>query len=142
MPDPAERERLRVVCAVRAAVERLTLLLDGPPAGPVRVVTADGVVRITVEVSADTPPQPWHSADFREVRWPGLGDFAPTPKQALVVARLWRAREEGEGPVGQRELLQAADSDCDRLVDLFKGSPSWGRLVVPLKDGTYRLPEQ
>ena len=87
--------------------------------------------------------RPRHSPDFRQVGWPGLGSFALSPKQALAVRELWSARLGGASPdVPERELLAAADSDGDRLQDLFKRSPAWGVLVLRgSRPGTFRLPE-
>jgi hypothetical protein len=101
-----------------------------------------------------TPPQPgpriheWasgdeprHLSDFRAVYWPGLGRFNLSEKRALVVKQLWEAMEDGTWEVQQDVLLRRADSDGTRLVDLFKGDPAWGVLVVKGEvAGSYRLP--
>ena len=85
---------------------------------------------------------PRHSPDFRLVSWPGLGSFVFSPKQALAVRELWAAEEGGNPEVPERQLLAAADSDGDRLADLFKRSPAWGVLVLRgARPGTFRLPE-
>jgi hypothetical protein len=78
--------------------------------------------------------------DCRAVYWPGLGRFKFSPKQAAVVRALWEARQGGVPEVGQADLLRTADSDCARLVDLFKGHPAWGSLIVRGEvAGHYRL---
>lgn len=87
------------------------------------------------------PAAPWHAEDWRLVAWPGLGRFVLGKKQGAVVKRLWQAWQEGSPGVPQQELLRLADSDGDRLRDLFRVSAAWGTLVrrgaIP---GTYTLP--
>jgi hypothetical protein len=85
--------------------------------------------------------EPRHLSDFRAVYWPGLGRFNLSEKRALVVKQLWEAMEDGTWEVQQDVLLRRADSDGTRLVDLFKGDPAWGVLVVKGEvAGSYRLP--
>jgi len=57
------------------------------------------------------------------------------------VAALWQAWEEGRPEVEQRALLDAADSQSVRLVDVFKHCPAWRRLIVSPAHGVYRLPD-
>ncbi len=88
-------------------------------------------------------PVPKHTDCFERVYWPGLGVFALGRKQARVVEALWEQWQEGNPQVPQADLLRAADSDCARLIDLFRNSPAWGRLVLRDSElpGHYRLPE-
>jgi hypothetical protein len=98
---------------------------------------------------ADPPPTPGpapaaptgfprHSADFRSVHWFGA-DYTFTPTQAAVVRQLWEAWEDGTPGLGQETLLEGAGSTGDRLRDVFRGSPAWGTLVVPLGKGLFAL---
>lgn len=88
-----------------------------------------------------TGSSPKHLSDFQLVYWPGLGTFSLGDKQARVVERLWEAWEEGRPGVKQAELLRAADSDGDRLRDLFRSSNAWGTLIIRGEQpGTYSLP--
>ena len=86
-----------------------------------------------------------HSSDYRFVRWPG-GNFDFTEKQAACIKVLWLAAESCMPSVSQREILDAAESDCLRLRDLFKSKTgihrAWGTLIVRgERKGTYRLSE-
>lgn len=87
--------------------------------------------------------QPWHAPDFSVVRWPGHPEYVFGEKQATVVGVLWDARFDGSCPdVGQQTLLHAAESDGQRLRDLFRNHPAWGELVVQgARAGSFRLPE-
>ncbi len=92
-------------------------------------------------------PEPRHLSDFQSVYWPSLGVYRLSPKQARIVEVLWEARFGSDNPdVDQATLLRAADSDCTRLLDLFRSGgkthPAWGKLVVPGESpATFRLPE-
>jgi hypothetical protein len=81
---------------------------------------------------------PRHSADFRSVHWFGA-DYTFTPTQAAVIRQLWEAWEDGTPGLGQETLLEGAGSTGDRLRDVFRGSPAWGTLVVPLGKGLFSL---
>jgi hypothetical protein len=81
---------------------------------------------------------PRHSADYRSVHWFGC-DYTFTPTQAAVIRQLWEAWEDGTPGVGQETLLEGAGSTGDRLRDVFRGSPAWGTLVVPLGKGLFAL---
>ena len=85
------------------------------------------------------------SPDFSCVVWRGER-FTFSRKQRLVMAALWRAREEGYDWVSSETLLEAAESDGGRVRNLFARHPAWGTLIVPAMDaggspGTYRLAE-
>lgn len=132
--------------------DELTALVDAL----CRLADKPGVrVKVSVEIGGAAPPAgawgsgpgPKHDDGFRRVYWPDLGTFTFGPKQALVVAELWDARFNADAPdVAEGRLLLAADSDCSRLLDLFRSSgrthPAWGTLVLR-GDGpaTYRLPD-
>jgi hypothetical protein len=100
-------------------------------------------------VGRDPPPTPGpvpatptgfprHSADYRSVHWFGA-DYTFTPTQAAVIRQLWEAWEDGTPGLGQETLLEGAGSTGDRLRDVFRGSPAWGTLVVPLGKGLFAL---
>lgn len=84
-------------------------------------------------------PGPKHLSDFQKVWWPPLGEFAFSPKQSLVMKALWKAWQEGLPSVAQSELLRAAESECPRLLDLFRNHPAWNRLIVQAGPGLYKL---
>jgi len=71
-----------------------------------------------------------HSEDFRSVRVKGVQyDF--TAIQAVCVSLLYESYCKGTPDVGGDTLLQRAGSESKRLTDIFKGSPAWGKLIVP-----------
>lgn len=74
-----------------------------------------------------------HSEDYRSVRWDGT-IYSFTPQQAAIVAILWAAWENGTPDVGQETLLQAIDSDSNRVQHLFRHHPAWE--VVITRGGT------
>jgi hypothetical protein len=80
-----------------------------------------------------------HSPDFRSVLWDGeTYDFSP--KQAAVVKQLWEAWENGTPVVSQAALLEGAESDATRLLDLFRRHPAWGVMIVEgERKGTVQL---
>jgi phenylalanine-4-hydroxylase len=91
------------------------------------------------------PPATTSGPDFqldgRLVYWPALGWFILTRKQASIVQSLWAARQSRLVGLHQYQLLADADSDSERLIDVFKHSPAWKRLVVPCPiPGYYTLP--
>lgn len=125
----------------QTAVE-LSLRLSG--GGRVKEPIPPTAVRI------DVPPQqvwasgpaPKHTEGFRRVYWPGLGEFTFSWKQGAAVRELWAAWEEQSPGVSQEAVLQAAESDCARLYDLFRRHSAWGVLIIQGdKSGTYRLAE-
>ncbi len=122
---PDGREQVEVVPLVPVAAE--------PPAA------RPGLEPASAEAVYSGPP--WHSADFTVVRWPALGEYRfKRGKQALVVAELWRAMEEGDPERDQAALLKVVESDCTRLRDLFSRSAAWGTLIIQgSTPGTYRL---
>jgi len=82
---------------------------------------------------------PYHSSDFQLIIWNGQR-YTLSPKQRLVVKRLWEAWERGRPEVEQSALVRAADSEATRLLDLFRNSDAWGTLIVRVGTSTlYRL---
>lgn len=80
-----------------------------------------------------------HSEDYRSICWDGE-EYTLTHSQAAVVGALWRAWEAGTPELSQAHLLVEADSQAERLRDLFRDSPLWGTVVVPgSARGTFRL---
>lgn len=87
--------------------------------------------------------KPAHSSDFSTVNWFGKMYFF-SGKQRLIVAHLWQEWDNGTPCVNQADLLDAADSECLRLRDLFKRNSAWGEMIQPGhlhdgKPGTYCL---
>ena len=96
---------------------------------------------VAVPVTEPSRPAVSHSPDYRSARWHGT-DYTFTVKQAAVVRVLWEAWEDGAPEVGCATLLQVAESDAERLRDVFQGHPGWGSCIVPgERRGTYRLSE-
>lgn len=101
-----------------------------------------------VEIPADTGPLRRnaklgieHTANYRVVRW-GRETFTFSHKQSLVVESLVTATASGFDFVDQHTLLDQADSDGARLLDLFRGHAAWGRFIVKALDsgpGAYTL---
>jgi hypothetical protein len=105
----------------------ITVWADGVP---ITVTVAVGGER--AEVVTAGPPDTGgavHSPDFASVRWRGQV-FAFTPKQRLIVAALWHARQQGYEWVSTESLLEAAESNGGRVRELFKGHPAWGTLII------------
>lgn len=78
-----------------------------------------------------------HSPGFTAVNWFGTVYYF-TPKQRRVVASLWQAwkGEEGDGAIHQDVLLSDAESDQQKLRDLFdRGDhPAWGTMIIAALD--------
>jgi hypothetical protein len=111
------------------------------PLAPRRTVADTAGHSSPVELPAG--PEPTHAPDFASVNWYGT-IYTFSKKQRLVVANLWRAHEEGYEWLSQESLLDAADSDCQRLRDLFRGHPAWDAMIVSAlpsggPPGGYRL---
>lgn len=95
---------------------------------------------------ADAGPQPvqrrrgapYHTSDYQLVRWKEYS-WNFSPKQRVVIRLLWEAWEKGAPEVPQRTLLDAAESECDSLAELFKKHPAWGVLVTRAGPTIYRL---
>jgi len=82
-----------------------------------------------------------HSEDFRSVHWFGA-DYQFTASQAACIEVLWQAWEAGTPELGQEFIVTEIDVQSERLVDLFKGHPAWGKMIVPgSTKGAYRLEE-
>jgi hypothetical protein len=80
-----------------------------------------------------------HSPDFRSVVFEGKV-YCFTATQAKIIEVLWEAWENGTPSIGAAYLLEAAEAKSSRLVDIFRGSPAWGTLVVDGESkGTKRL---
>jgi hypothetical protein len=91
---------------------------------------------------AEGPAEITCSEDGYRLRHPRLGTFAFRGKQAAVVRRLADALEDGSFDVDESDLLSAADSSSDRLVDVFKNRKdgAYGKVIVRGDtQGTFRL---
>jgi hypothetical protein len=80
----------------------------------------------------EAPQRPTHSPDFRCVDWFGT-EYTFTPTQAACVRVLWEAWEQRAPELGQDRIAADAESDAQRLRDVFtKGKhPAWGTMIVP-----------
>jgi hypothetical protein len=86
-------------------------------------------------------PAARHSIDFRSVHWFGA-DHTFSATQAACVQVLWEAWENGTPEVGQATILEhpEVEAESKRLVDVFKGHPAWGTMIVKGRTaGAYRL---
>lgn len=87
-----------------------------------------------------------HSADFRSVVWFGT-NYSFTPNQAKCINVLWNAFETGMAEFSKNEILNRADLNSDRLVNVFKvhsgkRHPAWKTMICPGETkGTYCLKE-
>ncbi|MGF1580389.1 MAG: hypothetical protein ACFCD0_13590 [Gemmataceae bacterium] len=83
------------------------------------------------------------SQDYRSVNWFG-NQYTLTPTQAACFRVLYESWEQGTPVIGEQTILEAADSNSQRLAHVFaKGKhPAWGTLIQsgPAK-GTFRLQE-
>jgi hypothetical protein len=114
---------------------KLTLRLHDGSKLPLAVPSVPVLLPRTNGPRPDDDSPPWHSDDFRQVRWPLVGEFNFTYKQAAVIRELWRAAESGRKQATEAELLRAAESDGSRVRDLFRHHPAWGTLVVRVEGG-------
>ncbi len=93
------------------------------------------------EDKSEPLPPARHSKDFRSVYWYG-DDYTFSPAQAACVNVLWEAWENGTPELGQATILEhpEVEAESKRLVDLFKGHPAWGKMIVKGKTaGAFRL---
>lgn len=80
-----------------------------------------------------------HSDDYRTVIWHGR-QFTFSPTKAIVIQLLHEANLAGMPDVSGQVLIEKAESNSNRISDLFRDDPAWNVLVVSGKDkGTYRL---
>ncbi len=81
------------------------------------------------------------SSDFRSINWYGT-QYTFTPTQAACFRVLWESWQRGTPVLGERTILEQAESQSQRLIYLFdKGKhPAWGDLIVPGPvKGTFQL---
>lgn len=79
-----------------------------------------------------------YSNDYAAVKW-GDVTFSFSKKQRRVVHALMAAWRDGQA-AHQTSLLDAADSEANRLRDLFRDHPAWGTMIAPGEEvGTYRI---
>ena len=98
------------------------------------------LVRLAAAIAARTHPCR-HSRDFASVSWHGQS-YTFSPSQAAAVKLLWQAWRNGTPELRQETILQAVSSDGNRLSDLFREHPAWGKLIVAGQaKGTFRLAE-
>ena len=98
------------------------------------------------EVSATDPAKVLptseaHSVDFRSVKWLGI-PYEFTPQQAACIKVLWEAFENETPSIGDASILEAAESDAERLGLVFRSHAAWGTMIVEGRTkGTHRLAE-
>lgn len=79
------------------------------------------------------------SSRIDRLTWPGVGVFYLDAREREVVRVLLDAYFECDSPdVPERTLLRAIGGETS-LAEVFAGNEAWGRLVVPGRDGTFRL---
>lgn len=110
--------------AVRLAVD----LDDGEP------------IRLPVPAPEAAEPALRYTPDGRTV-WLSGQQYDFTDDQAAAALLLARALESGVRDVANAELLEASESGCARVRDLFRSSTAWAdRLIVRgQRANTYRL---
>lgn len=82
-----------------------------------------------------------HSPDFRSVIWSGTR-HSFTANQAACVRVLWEAWEKRTLDLAVATILEAAESDSQRLSHVFRGHGAWRTMIVAgERRGTYRLSE-
>jgi hypothetical protein len=121
----------------------LQLLANLAAAGrPMRLLVEHGAYRATlcVRLKDRVPAQPpaRHSPDFRSVHWHGV-DYVFSPIQAAIVRQLWQAWEQGTPDIGGDALMVGAGAETRELRHGFRNHPAWGRMIVSLRRGLYRL---
>jgi hypothetical protein len=73
------------------------------------------------------------------VHWFGT-PYEFTAQQAACIKVLWEARDNGTPTLGDATILEAADSDAERLGLVFRDHPAWGTMIVEGSTrGTHRL---
>jgi hypothetical protein len=98
------------------------------------------IVRVGEHVSAR------HSIDFRSVQWSAT-PHTFTAAQAACVKVLWEAWKNGTPEVGGAAVLNEAECDAHRLIDVFRDKsrsrglhPAWGTMIVSgATKGAFRL---
>lgn len=93
------------------------------------------VVQVPPQCQHLLPPtqladKPLAGPGFRTILWRGT-TYTFGPGQARAVERLWKAWEAGTPDVPDAELLEAAESEGQRLRDVFKNSDAWDTIIVP-----------
>lgn len=109
--------------SARLSGERVEVTVSVPLTGGIQPATAPPAAPLP---EGDRPS---HSKGFSSVNWRGTV-YSFSPKQRAIVAALWNARGECCPWVAQDALLDLADSDSNRMRDLFKGHPAWGVMIV------------
>lgn len=81
---------------------------------------------------------PRHSPDFASV-FDGQTQYTFNGSQRAVIKLLWEGRENDTPSLSKEYLLEESGSTSDRLRDIFRDHPAWGKLIVAGNGGTYRL---
>lgn len=122
-------KRPRIDSIVEVAIEFCdwvnSLLSDRPSAmitrSALQVETAQADVAGQSDVQSRLDPKlpTAHSLDFRSVRWFGE-EYTFTKTQAACLKVMWEAWEQGTPDLDQQTILNEADADSKRLVDVFR----------------------
>lgn len=128
----------RIVRLLRLVLRRLDRIERRPS---VVVNTVPMATPLTAVPAA--PVQARHSPDYRTVHWCGV-EHHFTPNQAAVVKNLWDAWESGTPEMSQAALLEAANSQQNRLSHVFRNHKgllhmAWDTMIVSPRKGIYRL---
>lgn len=94
------------------------------------------------EPDLDSQEQAKHSDDFRSVVWFGR-EYEFTATQAACIRILWGNWNRGTPSVGEQTILENADSNADRLRDVFASGnhPAWGQMIQSSTKGAFKLGE-
>jgi hypothetical protein len=98
------------------------------------------------ETSVASPEFPQPTDDYRNIPLCGRRMIF-TPNQAKAMKVLWDAREKHEGALSESTILNRANLNADRLVDVFKmrkdgrtrKHEAWGTAVKRVSKGMYLL---
>ncbi len=100
------------------------------------------VIDVTPEppVSKESALSPvfFQSEDFRTVKTKNT-EYLCTFTQGRVINRLWENLKKGITKLHQDILLEDLGICSKKLKDVFKKSPAWKKLVVPIGKGYYSL---
>ena len=144
--DPDQRETAeRLTCLLRRHGATILQVVENqigrarrelarqqlPPTCLIRLLAASG----EPQAAPDFRPGP----GYREV-WLRGEKFDLTPNQARVVQLLHQNDGDGNLGASQAYILEELEIKSKNLYQVFRGSPAWGRLIVPADGkGMYRL---
>jgi hypothetical protein len=103
-------------------------------------VNREGLAQ-TVTDSPSTARKVSHSEDFTTVSWFGTRYTFDDGLQAKAIACLWTEYEKGEHGLSEKGIGESIGSNASnyRLSSTFRGHPSWGTMIVKVRQGIYCL---